>query len=101
MEEYTELAKKASGELWMVFKPRITADMSTDEFWQDLIRTVSDLVEKYNGTAVEGYVGDMAVFYLLQIQRIYRKDNKGVKYSEFKNAVSKMMKEIRNENRTD
>ena len=87
MEEYTKLVTQISNELWKEFKPRISADMSTDDFWTDMHDTFCGIAEKYKGTVAEGYAVDMATVYMLQLQRIYRKDNKHGKWGELMDAL--------------
>ena len=95
MEEYAELVTKISGELWKEFKPRITADTSKDEFWDKAIESISCIADSCKGTIAEGYAIDMAVFYLLELQRIHRKDFEGGRYSDYRNVIHELTKAMK------
>lgn len=87
-----EQLKEVSGKLWIAFKNRINADKSTDEFWTDAIKVISGIADEYKGTKAEGYAVDMAVFYLCELQQIYRGNFTSGKYSDFKNALYQICK---------
>ena len=92
MEEYTKNITMISGEMWKAFKPMITEDMTTDEFWTKAIKTFTDLAEKYRDTKEEGYAGDMAVFYLKQLQRLCRKEFEMGRSSEYTQILKELAK---------
>lgn len=99
MEEYTKLVTEISGKLWKEFKPRISQDMTKDEFWTDAHDTIVKIVDEYKGTVAEGYAIDMAVFYFLQLQRIYFKSidrGKLVDYTDMLADIAKAMKNTPN-----
>lgn len=99
MEEYTKLVTEISGKLWKEFKPRISQDMTKDEFWSDAHKAFSSIPEQYKDTVAEGYAIDMAVFYFLQLQRIYFKSigrGKLVDYTDMLADIAKAMKNTPN-----
>ena len=87
MEEYTKLVTEISGKLWKEFKPRISQNMTKDEFWADAHKAFSSIPEQYKDTVAEGYAIDMAVFYMLELQRIYFKDEKRGRISDWKDLM--------------
>lgn len=86
MEEYTKLIKEISTELWKTFLPMIEIE-KTDDFYTGARKIYSDIADKYKGTVAEGYAVDMAVFYMMQVQRIDKKDNKHGKWGELWDAL--------------
>lgn len=97
MEEYTKLVTEISGKMWKVFKPRITGDMTKDDYWTDAHREIVAVADEYEGTVAEGYAIDMAIFYFLQLQRICFKDDKRGRISDWKDLMLKLSKEMRKE----
>lgn len=94
MDEYTELVTKISGELWKEFKPRITTDTSKDDFWDETISVIYGVADAYKGTVAENYARDMALFYLLEIQKIHLKQFKAIKYTDYRNAIIEFAKSL-------
>ena len=92
MEEYTNKITAISGEMWKAFKPLIGEDMTTDEFWTKAIKTLTELAEKYKDTNYYGYAGDMAVFYLKQLQRICRNEFEMGRSSEYTQILKELAK---------
>lgn len=92
MEEYTKNITMISGEMWKAFKPMITEDMTTDEFWTKAIKTFTELAEKYKDTDYYGYAGDMAVFYLKQLQRICRKEFQMATVADYTQIIKELAK---------
>lgn len=90
MEEYTELITKISGEMWKEFKKRIAVDMHNEEFWDEIIKIMQNIAEQYKGTIAEVYACEMAVFYLRQLQSIYRKEFKVSKRSDYVKILGEM-----------
>lgn len=95
MDEYTKLTTEISGRLWKEFKPRITADMTKDEFWTDAHNAIVGIADEYKDTIAEGYAIDMAVFYFLELQRIYFKDSKRGRLTDWNNLMGELSKEMR------
>ena len=92
MEEYIKLVTEISGKLWKEFKPRITADMTQADFWEEVRKVYSGIVDEYKGTDAEGYAIDMAIFYILQFQRITKKDFKEGRWGKFWDALEELKK---------
>ena len=96
MDEYTKLVTEISGKLWKEFKPRISQDMTKDEFWTDAHDTIVKIVDGYKGTVAEGYAIDMAVFYFLQLQRIYFKASGRGKLTDYTDMLAEIAKAMKN-----
>ena len=92
MEEYIKLVTEISGKLWKEFKPRITADMTQDDFFREVRELYSSVADEYKGTDAEGYAIDMAVFYAMQLQRIAKKDYKGGRWGNLWDALEELKK---------
>lgn len=55
-ENYIELLKHASGEIWTLFKAYVGIANNNDEEWGELIDYSNKILNKYIGTPAESYV---------------------------------------------
>lgn len=72
VKKYIQLAKEASGELWMFYKSHAATGEQPDEWWREVMDGFTGIAEKYRGTVAEKYAANMAVFYLKDVQRLCR-----------------------------
>ena len=74
MENYLELTKKASGEMWIVFKSLLTRERKPDEWWDDVIdNKFKPIAEKYQGTEAGSYAYHLMAFYCSELRDLQYK----------------------------
>ena len=69
-EKYMNQIKKASGEIWMLFKEYIGIKNDDEKRWEELIKVADEFYKRYKGTEAETYARKYVGVIIDEIERV-------------------------------
>ena len=76
MDEYLELIKNASGDIWKVFKEFSNIGFHDDKNWEKLVAKTSEISKKYENTKAQNYAVKYCVLIIKELERKAKENEK-------------------------